>query len=380
MAPSIHYLSHGFVCGYGTAGRRLLLALDAHGVEVTWTPLVFDDANPVFPDGWAAEPSLARFRGRPTNPDVVVIHATPEMIPALEPLRPPGGAVVAHTVWEHEQLQPHWPALLNRCDGVIVPTSWNAEAFRAAGVTVPVGVVPHVAATDDHDPPDHGWLGPAGLDLGDRLVVHSIAAWTDRKQPEVSVEAFARAFTPDDDVVLVLKTDRTIGPGMPCLPGPPRRRNLTSWTTAAVLHRNHPAADVELVHDQLTYGQVAALHRRSDCWLSLPHSEGWDLGAFDAAVAGTPVVTTRYGGVLAYLDERSPLLIPGAEVPNPAVAGTTWLAPDVDAAVEALRWVAADPGRARAAAEAHASTIGPRYAPRAVAQVFLDVLVEMGIG
>ena len=169
VTPSVHYLSHGYVCGYGTAGRRLLLALDAHGVDVTWTPVQFDEACPVFPQEWPVDPALAPLRGRATRPDVMVIHSIPELIPALEPLRPPGGAIVAHTVWEHEQLQPHWPDLLNRCDGVIVPTEWNAEAFRAAGVTAPIGVVPHVAAVEA---PDQMWLGPDGLDLGERFVVH----------------------------------------------------------------------------------------------------------------------------------------------------------------------------------------------------------------
>src|ERR1700730_2977900 len=140
MTPSVHYVSHALVCGYGIAGRRLVLALAGRGLEITWTPIVFDPAEPYYPDDLPCDPTLSPYRRVPRRPDVTVIHAVPEVIPALEHLRPPGGALVCHTVWEHEQLQPHWPALLNRCDGVLVPTTWNASAFVAAGVTVPVGV------------------------------------------------------------------------------------------------------------------------------------------------------------------------------------------------------------------------------------------------
>jgi len=396
MPPSIHYLSHVGLCGYGVAGRRLALALAGQGVDLTWSPIVFDPAAPLCRDDQPCEPALAPYRrpagrhapGRPDmgQPDVVVVHGVPELIPALEHLRPPGGALLCHTVWEHAQLQPHWPALLNRCDGVIVPTAWNAAAFVAAGVTVPIGIVPHTVADDGLD---DGWLGPDGLDLGDRFVVHSIASWTDRKQPLRTVEAFAAAFGPNDDAVLVLRTDREIEPTAPAPPGPPHRRRLTSWAAAPIIHQHHPTAPIHLVHDSLSHAQVAALHQRSDCWLSLPHAEGWDLGAFDAAVAGTPVVTTAWGGPLAWLDPASPLLVPGVEVANPHVPGTTWVDPDLDAAVAALRAVAAgrqgrsvEPGGpvepAAVAAAARAGELRHAYGAATVAGTFLDVLEAMG--
>lgn len=376
MTLSVHYLSHALVCGYGVAGRRLALALAGGGVELTWTPIIFRPTDPLYPDQLPCEPALAPYRLVRTRPDVAVIHAVPELIPALEHLRPPGGALVCHTVWEHDVLQPHWPALLNRCDGVIVPTAWNAAAFVAAGVTVPVGVVPHVVADDGAD---DVWLGPAGLALGNGFVVHSIASWTPRKQPILAVEAFAQAFTPDDHAELVLKTDREIDPGAIAPPGPPCRRRLTSWAIASVLHRNHPTAEVRLVHDLLDHAQVASLHRRSDCWLSLPHAEGWDLGAFDAAAAGTPVVTTASAGPLAYLDPTSPLLVPGTETANPHVPGTSWVEPDCDAAVDALRSVAANPSAAGAKAEAWAAGLRRDHCAGAVAARFIDWLAATGL-
>lgn len=377
MPATVHYLSHPYATGYGVAGKRLVLALAGVGVDVRWTPIDFDADAPAYAADRPVPDDLAPHRRDPADAasaDVIVVHAIPEVIPALEHLRAHGAALICHTVWEHGELQPHWPALLDRCDGVVVPTAWNARAFAAAGVTVPIAVVPHVAVLDP--PTDPAWLGPAGLDLGDRFVVHSIAAWNDRKQPAAAIDAFTRAFGPDDHVVLVVKTDREIGPSVPPPPGPADRRRLTSWTVASIVHRNHPAPDVRLTHDVLTDAQVAALHRRSDAWLSLPHAEGWDLGAFDAAGAGTPVITTVSPGPLTYL-AGSPLLVPGAVAAHPALPDTTWLDPDVDAAVAALRSVRDRPATACAEAGARAEELRRRYAPAVVAERFLAALATM---
>ncbi len=379
MTPSVLYVSYGPMSGYATAGRRMLLALDGYGVDVCWTPAVFDPFNPLDLNASAVDPALAPLRTIRSEPDVLVCHTLPEHIPLLEHLRPPGGAMIAHTVWEAWQVQDHWPELLNLCDGVIVPTEWNAAAFRAADVSVPIGVVPHVAPTDV---PDHSWLGPGELDLGSRFVVHCIATWSARKQPWLVVEAFARAFGHDDDAVLVMRTDATLEAGLVGPAGPPDKERLSSWTVATILHRHHPCGEVRLVHHVVTGAKIAALHERSDCWLSLPHSEGWDLGAFDAALAGTPVITTAYGGPLEYLDPASPLLVPGAEAAMPVLAHLsdgTWMDPDLDFAVRALQSVAQDSAEARTAAESHAASMRATFDPDAVARRFLDVLASMGV-
>ncbi|MCK5359286.1 MAG: glycosyltransferase, partial [Gammaproteobacteria bacterium] len=50
-----------------------------------------------------------------------------------------------------------------------------------------------------------------------------------------------------------------------------------------------PGSDIQLIHEI------------GDCFFSLTHSEGWGLGAFDAAAAGNPVIITGWGGQLDYL-------------------------------------------------------------------------------
>jgi len=377
----IRYVSHGYPTGYGEVGRRLIGALRSIGVDIHWVPIQFDERRPLLPDAFVSglgelEP-LRATRGRP---DVVVVHSVPEVLPHMAELCPPGVPVVAHTVWEAPELQAHWPALLNGCDAVVVPTRWNADAFEAAGISAPIGVVPHALdpSTLDNASGDAAWLGPGGLDVGSSFVVHSIASWTQRKAPWLTVEAYARAFGPHDDTVLILRTDTHIEPTMATPPGPRGRRHLTSWSVAKILHDHGPTGRVHLEHNLRTSAELAALARRSNCWLSLPHAEGWNLGAFDAAVAGTPVVTTGYGGPSDYLDAHTSSLIKGTQMPAPGLEGITWLRPDLDAAVDALRAVHRDPVGQRERAGAQSKRLARRFAPKVVAQRFVAVLAELG--
>ena len=368
--PSLHYLSDRDHTGYGVAARRLLLGLHAIGCQIAWTPITWNLTNPLEIEGDRDVIGLSHLERGDLVADVMVVHATPELVAPLEHLRPRGTPLVLHTVWEHVTLQPHWPELINRCDAVVVPTRWNADAFAAAGVTVPIVVVPHAHAHDE--PSDSTWIDPIAPD--DSHIVHSIARWGRRKDPGRAVEAYCRAFDDNDDTHLILKTSYLVDGDVTPTAGPEARRYQTSWSVAAILARNAPAPDLHLVTAPLTHAQVAGLHQRSSCWISLPHSEGWDLGCFDAAVAGCPVITTGYGAPLEYLDPECSYLIPGAEMPHHYLPETTWIEADIDAAVEALRAIHADPAEALKRARRQAGMLHSRYAPRVVAAQFVDGL------
>ncbi|MDP9092268.1 MAG: hypothetical protein M3N95_04830 [Actinomycetota bacterium] len=91
------------------------------------------------------------------------------------------------------------------------------------------------------------------------------------------------------------------------------------------------------------------------------------------------MVTTSYGAPLEYLDPEASALIPGRLVDCHAIPGAVWMEPDVAAAAEALRAIAADPAAARAAAAPQASRLRQQYAPEVVAQELLTGLRAIGI-
>jgi glycosyltransferase involved in cell wall biosynthesis len=362
-ATSWNYISLDECSGYGVAAERCIAALEDSGVAVSWTPFV---SGP----GWGLGYGPAK-GARPGREPVVVAHLVAEYLPLVRARRP-DAFLVAHTVWDTDRIPHHWSGPLNEADLVLVPSRFSARAIDRSEVSTPVAIVPHVAP-----PPNGARASAAWTEIPDDvLVFYTIAEWNERKAPFLTIEAYLRAFTGRDRVLLLVKTshvDRRVR--RPAAWGA-AAEGTSAWTLARLLAGHADPPPVRLITRALTEHEVSALHRRGDCYVSLARGEGWGLGAFDAAANGTPVVTTGFGGQLDYLADSPHLVrfeLTAVEDPAgfPSYApDQRWAEPDLDHAAALLREVAADPGRAAALARPLAAEIRRRYSPPAVATAF----------
>ena len=300
---------------------------------------------------------------------------TPEYYPRVR-AQYPDAVLVGHTVWETDRLPQHWPDLLELPDLLIVPCRWNAEVIGQAGVSTPVRVVPHVADTSRGSSLEAWPDAEPGA-----FLFYTIASWTARKAVWNTVRAYQLAFTRDDPVHLVIKTNERDHTVTDVPPSAGAHHGTTSWALARLLGEFAHPASMELVTRQLRADEMRALHVRGDCYVSLCRSEGWGLTAFDAATVGTPVVITGFGGHLDYLDDATALLVDYelVSVDDPAGAGSytpdqTCAEPSVEHAARLMRAPVDDPAAARARAAAARRRIRERYAPPQVAAGFLEAL------
>jgi glycosyltransferase involved in cell wall biosynthesis len=373
---SLRYIAEDGSTGYSVAAGRLVRALRDSGVDVEMLGLTHTHRGP--DSEWVSHSrddpaSSARAReGAPT-----VMHLVPEHITHVR--RSVAGPLIVHTVWETDRPPAHWPALLNRSDGVLVPTAWNRDAFRASGVRVPVDVVPHVVCAPNH-------VGRASLGISEELFVfYTIGRWDERKQPGLVVRAFLEAFTAEDPVMLVVKT----GPltEMPPNDGWGSDSPLyltTGWQLARLLRRYPRAPRIQLWVDEWDDARICALHARGDCYLTLSHGEGWGVGSFDACAYGNPVIATGWGGHLAYLEGSASLVEYDLEAvrssaPRSYSPDQRWARPRLEHAVELLRRVAANPAAARLAAAPFRERVLRDYAGPAVAERFMSALERFGV-
>jgi glycosyltransferase involved in cell wall biosynthesis len=81
------------------------------------------------------------------------------------------------------------------------------------------------------------------------------------------------------------------------------------WSLARILKKYPRPAKIHLVAKGISAKEIDRLHTRGDCFVSLTHSEGWGLGAFDALLFGKPAIVTGWGGQLDYLGPDYPLLV-----------------------------------------------------------------------
>ncbi len=373
----LRYVAEDGSTGYSVAAGRLVDAVRGSGVEVEMRGVadgLLTDPARFVPHSRDDRPLATRAPDEATT----VMHLVPEHLARVRASTQ--GPVVIHTIWETDELPAHWPLLLNQSDGVLVPTEWNREIFRACGVDVPVEVVPHVACMPAAP------VAPT-LDLPDELIVfYNIGRWDERKAPSLALRAFLEAFTADDPVVFVIKTGLISEMRQPDDWGRTSPMYWTSsWHVARLLRQYPRPPRVHLHVDEWSDERIAALHARGDCYLTLTHSEGWGIGSFDACAYGNPVIATGWGGHLAYLAE-SPWLVDYdlVAVDNERAIGSyapsqRWGDARLEHAVSLLRRVASDLAGARAAAEPIRERVARDYAPSAVADRFLAALARFGV-
>lgn len=385
----LKYISWADNTGYAVAAKSYLRVLEQAGVALSWVPMLPGPLGYELRQSVPGE--LGRLANRAIDYDTVLIHTVPEYFPNwIDRERHGGRRVLGYTVWELDHLPGHWPAILNRLDGVIVPCSFNVEVFRRSGVTVPIHVVPHLSQFEHGAPANDADRAALRRRIGERrlaadpFIVYTIGFWSNRKAPYLALEAYRAAFAADEPVLMVLKTSghdftrlsrhwRNLF----------RRRHPTTARSAAALLRRAGATPPVVVigDDTLTEGQIRALHELGDCYVSLARAEGWGLGTFDAAWHGNPVVTTAWGGQLDFLDPALTGLVDYEMVPvdEPVwwasyPASERWAQPSVADAARKLRQAFDDRAAVAERARRQAAGMRERFSAAATTAALLRAL------
>lgn len=281
--------------GYAKACRGNIFALHSSGVPITIAPISFEQLRP---DLGKEGKVLKELINKPIDYNIVIIHTTPEF---WSKYREEGKVNVGYTIWETSLLHPDWKGYINaNVDKVLVGCEWNIEVFRDSGVTIPIGVVPH-GIDKDH------FVGTKPYSIkgvtDGTCVFYDIFQWTERKHPIALIKAYWYAFQQDEDVALVLKTYRS---------NYSEEEKDAIRTTLRRLKKVTPMDNyppIYLLPDLLTEDEIAGLHQRGDCYVSLDRGEGFGLSPFEAGAAGKPIIVTGFGGTTEYAKEDNSYLV-----------------------------------------------------------------------
>jgi len=169
------------------------------------------------------------------------------------------------------------------------------------------------------------------------LFVYDFFSTAERKNPLGLIDAFTRAFGPDDGPVLVLKS----------INGDKRVGELERVRLAAA---GRP--DVIVRDEYLSSDHHNALLGHSDAYVSLHRSEGFGMDMAKAMGLGKPVVATGYSGNLEFMDDATAYLVDYDLVPvgpgrEPYPPDSRWARPSVEHAAELMRRVVDRPEEAR---------------------------------
>ncbi|MDA9504184.1 hypothetical protein XI09_05280 [Bradyrhizobium sp. CCBAU 11386] len=343
--------------GYGEAARAYVRALHEAGIRVAVT----DTGG--HPDR-VPDDLVRSLIGNDASADFNLFHGIP---PYWARSASRASNVIAMTVWETDTMPPAWRNPLLRAIDVWLPCQFNVEVF-ARGLGRQPFCVPHpvpTAAPATAGAIDWGTMGIRDTDF----LFYACFEWQDRKNPAGLIEAFLRAFPSETDAVLLLKTGANAA-------------SSAAGALAEAQRRWPSAARILLRAEAWNEQQLSAMHARGDCYVSLHKGEGWGYPLFEAASRGKPVVATAYSGPLDYLDPERHWLVRANPAPvrqsyqfySPSMH---WAEPNLDHAVEGLRWTQANRTAVRTAAQTAAASLQSRFSQARVGELAKSRLIEL---
>jgi len=167
------------------------------------------------------------------------------------------------------------------------------------------------------------------------MLAYDCNSFVSRKNPQAAVEAFLKAFSPQEsNVGLVIK-----------LSYPDNYKGHV----VELKQMLEPYPHVYFIENYLSDEEMRTLIQVSDTYVTLHRSEGLGLVPLEAMLLGTPVISTAWSGNMEYMTHMNTALVGYDMVP---VAGQyvgsvpgddlVWAEPDVTEAAEHMRRMVAD--------------------------------------
>jgi glycosyltransferase involved in cell wall biosynthesis len=308
--------------GTGEGARLTIAAVKAAGLPysvIAYGETSSRQAHP-FDDFGAESPTY----------DVNLLHINADMLPKFaerygrELLT--GRYTVGIWAWEIESFPPDMAAAERYADEIWAVSEFSAAAI-ARSVSKPVYAFPHPVI-----PPTPPALTRAQLGLPDGflfLFCFDFFSVMERKNPHGIIEAFVRAFTPNEGPTLVIKSINGA-------------RVIDQLETLRSLAAGR--SDIRIIDGYLPQPHVHALMNSCDVYVSLHRGEGFGLTMAEAMALGKPVIATGYSGNLDFMNEGNSYLVPYELVPippgcDPYPSGARWAAPSASEAARLMRYV-----------------------------------------
>lgn len=322
-APGINaagYLSAEL--GIGEVARKLVAGIERAGIPFSTITL-----------GDTVSRQQSRFEERapqsaPYDTNLVCINA--DSLPTFARTVGPNFFLGRYTIgvwfWELELFPDHFSGAFDLVDEVWVGSGFVRDSLTSM-TTKPVSVVPIPLEASVAQAIQRSSLG-----LPESFLFYftfDFLSIFDRKNPLGLVEAFKRAFSPSDDVALLVKS----------INGDRSTLDLECLHAAAAAHPS-----IYVMDGYLAPETKDGLMASCDCYVSLHRSEGLGLTMAEAMLHGKPVIATGYSGNLAFMDSENSYLVPHTftDVPAgcfPYPAGARWAEPELDRAAVLMRHV-----------------------------------------
>lgn len=286
--------------------------------------------------------------------------AVEAVAPVLGPSFFQGRHVIGYWVWELESFPERWATAFDRFDEIWVPSRFCLDAISRVS-PVPVVYVPPGIDVAEAPPADRRRLG-LRPDTTVFSFVFDVNSFLPRKNPLAVVDAFERAFTPEErrrgDAALILKSTAAVRP----------------VADLDLLRQRSTLPGVRLVEAYWPHARVLRLIADSQAYVSLHRAEGFGYTIAEAQALGVPVIATGYSATTDLVDVSHALPVRWHDATlatsiGPYDRGARWADPDIEHAAEQMRFVHEQRQAAVALGARARAFMASRFAPDVVAAI-----------
>ncbi|MEJ5349311.1 MAG: glycosyltransferase [Desulfosoma sp.] len=291
--------------GYASHARRIIEALEQTGIPIMVKATAADKRfiRHLTPPEAARWQDLMR---KPVGLGAYLCMAVPTLEDGTEVFsrwreeNPGFCTYVGVVTFETDRLPSGWAEACNRMDEIWVPSTFNKETFTRGGVSSErIDVFPTGIDTNIFNP--HR-VSPLLIRNRKGFAFLSVFQWTHRKGWDVLLRAYLSAFSAQEDVCLILRTYPYR------IQQPPISDRIKEYIEN--LGVDPQKAPSVIVLDRFIPEQyMPSLFATADAFVLPSRGEGFGLPYMEAMAMGLPVIATRWGGHLDFMDDSNSFLI-----------------------------------------------------------------------
>jgi len=262
----------------------------------------------------------------------VKVYSRNQYPPKVTDFPADGLHVMHHYAWEETGFPIGWAFDFNHAlDGMSCLSSHVMKTLIDHGVDIPLTVSGcGVRQTEK--------TAPQKQKNTERVVFLHVSSCFPRKGVDSLLQAYVKAFTADDPVLLKIKTFNN-----PHNDVPEQIEKLTKSVP------NHPAIEVNFA--SLSDAEMSELYQSADVLVTPSRAEGFGLPIFEAALHGVPSIVTGWGGHMDLCSDENAWLLDFSftqATSHLPVYDSAWAEPSIDHLVKLFKVAYAEPSVLRA--------------------------------
>lgn len=275
--------------GYGVVGYNFLKTLVSRGHTVAYFPIGKPErgGDPRLNDLIQHTRANAFFFNRDA-PSIRIWHQY-----ELD-LFPGRGPKIGFPIFELNRFDARELHHLQSLDKIFVASEWAKKVIEDNGISVPTKVVPFGVDTglfyrDEEEREASYWTRH-------KTIFINVGKWEVRKGHNELLEAYCKAFKPEDNVELWMVNDN-----------PFIRGENELWKKKYI---ESPMGQNIRIYPRMTSQEdLRSLFNQADCGVFPSKAEGWNLEILEMMACGTHIIASNYSGHTAFVDSENSLLL-----------------------------------------------------------------------